>query len=91
MLFAFCGAGLGNFVRCKLTKHHLTLFLGIVASVASACVTYTILLRIAELIAGVSLQHEAGYICSMLFTPSMILLERTRDPVRLNTTAIKQR
>lgn len=67
MLFAFCGAGLGNFVRCKLTKHHLTLFLGIVASVASACVTYTILLRIAELIAGVSLQHEAGYICSMLF------------------------
>ena len=67
MLFAFCGAGLGNFVRCKLTKHHLTLFLGIVASVASAGVTYTILLRIAELIAGVSLQHEAGYICSMLF------------------------
>ena len=67
MLFAFCGAGLGNFVRCKLTKHHLTLFLGIVASVAAACVTYTILLRIAELIAGVSLQHEAGYICSMLF------------------------
>lgn len=67
MLFAFCGAGLGNFVRCKLTKHHLTLFLGIVASVASACVIYTILLRIAELIAGVSLQHEAGYICSMLF------------------------
>lgn len=68
MLFAFCGAGLGNFVRCKLTKHHLTLFLGIVASVASACVTYTILLRIAELIAGVSLQHEAGYICSMLLS-----------------------
>lgn len=67
MLFAFCGAGLGNFVRCKLTKHHLTLFLGIVASVAAACVTYTILLRIVELIAGVSLQHEAGYICSMLF------------------------
>lgn len=54
-------------VRCKLTKHHLTLFLGIVASVAAACVTYTILLRISELIAGVSLQHEAGYICSMLF------------------------
>lgn len=68
MLFAFCGAGLGNFVRCKLTKHHLTLFLGIVASVAAACVTYTILLRIAELIAGVSLQHEAGYICSMLLS-----------------------
>lgn len=67
MLFAFCGAGLGNFARCKLTKHHFTLFLGIVASVASACLTYVILLRIAEQILGVSLQHEAGYICSMLF------------------------
>ena len=49
MLFAFCGAGLGNFVRCKLTKHHLTLFLGIVASVASACVTYTSGIDLAKL------------------------------------------
>lgn len=74
MLFAFCGAGLGNFVRCKLTKHHLTLFLGIVASVASACVTYTILLRIAELIAGVSLQHEAGYPRISLTVPSIVIM-----------------
>ena len=29
MLLAFFGAGIGNFVRCKLTKHHFTLFLGI--------------------------------------------------------------
>lgn len=36
MLCAFCGAGIGNFVRCKLTKHHFTLFLGITASVCSA-------------------------------------------------------
>ena len=67
MLFAFCGAGIGNFVRCKLTKHHFTLFLGIVASVTSACLIYTIFLRIAEMIFGISLQHESGYVCSMLF------------------------
>ncbi len=67
MLFAFCGAGIGNFVRCKLTKHHFTLFLGIAASVTSACLIYTLLLRTAELIFGISLQHESGYVCSMLF------------------------
>ncbi len=36
----FFGAGIGNFVRCKLTKHHFTLFLGITASVAAACLIY---------------------------------------------------
>ena len=40
MLCAFCGAGIGNFVRCKLTKHHFTLFLGITASVCSASLVY---------------------------------------------------
>ena len=42
MLCAFCGAGIGNFVRCKLTKHHFTLFLGITASVCSASLVYSI-------------------------------------------------
>ena len=37
MFCAFIGAGLGNFLRCKLTKHHFTLFLGIVSSVSLAC------------------------------------------------------
>ena len=37
MFCAFVGAGLGNFFRCKLTKHHFTLFLGIVSSVSLAC------------------------------------------------------
>ena len=60
-------AGIGNFVRCKLTKHHFTLFLGITASVCSASLVYAILLKLAEVLFAVSAQHEAGYICSMLF------------------------
>ena len=67
MLLAFCGAGIGNFVRCKLTKHHFTLFLGITASVAAACIVYAALLKLTEVLFGISLDHEAGYICSMLF------------------------
>lgn len=67
MLCAFCGAGIGNFVRCKLTKHHFTMVLGISASVTSASLVYALLLKIAEVLFAVSAQHEAGYICSMLF------------------------
>ncbi|MCH3972434.1 MAG: threonine/serine exporter family protein [Oscillospiraceae bacterium] len=67
MICAFFGAGIGNFIRCKLTKHHYTLFLGIAASVSSACFVYALLLQLAEALFSVSLQHEAGYICSMLF------------------------
>lgn len=67
MFLAFVGAGVGNFIRCKLAKHHFTLFLCIVSSVAGACLVYTGLLRAAEQIFNVSLQHQAGYICSMLF------------------------
>ena len=67
MFCAFLGAGIGNFLRCKLTKHHFTLFLCIFSSVAAACLVYTGALKFAELLFTVSLQHEAGYICSMLF------------------------
>ena len=67
MLCAFFGAGIGNYLRCKLTKHHFTLFLCIAASVSSACLVYAGLLKIAELLWGISIQHEAGYICAMLF------------------------
>lgn len=74
MLFAFCGAGIGNFVRCKLTKHHFTLFLGITASVCSASLVYAVLLKLAEVLFAVSIQHEAGYICSMLFIIPVITL-----------------
>ena len=67
MFCAFAGAGIGNFLRCKLTKHHLTLFLGIVASVSLACLVYAGFLKIGEMLFGISVQHEAGYICAMLF------------------------
>ncbi len=67
MLCAFAGAGIGNYIRCKLSKHHFTLFLCIISSVSAACLTYTILLKLLEIIFAVNLQHEAGYICSMLF------------------------
>ena len=67
MLCAFFGAGIGNYLRCKLTKHHFTLFLCIAVSVSGACLVYAGLLKIAELLWGISIQHEAGYICAMLF------------------------
>ncbi len=67
MLCAFVGAGIGNYIRCKLSKHHFTLFLCIICSVSAACLSYTALLKLLEIIFAVNLQHEAGYICSMLF------------------------
>lgn len=67
MLCVFIGAGVGNYVRCKLTKHHFTLFLCIVSSVSLACFTYAGFLKLAEILWGISIQHEAGYICAMLF------------------------
>lgn len=67
MLCAFIGAGIGNFIRCKLSKHHFTLFLCIVSSVSAACLVYAGVLKIAELLLRISIQHEAGYICAMLF------------------------
>ena len=67
MFCAFWGAGIGHFIRCKLIKRHLTLFLNIMVSVSAACVSYTILFRLLEMFLHVRFQHEAGYICSMLF------------------------
>ena len=67
MFCAFVGAGIGNYLRCKLTKHHFTLFMCIAVSVSSACLVYAGFLKLAELLFHISVQHEAGYICSMLF------------------------
>ncbi|MDO5591187.1 MAG: threonine/serine exporter family protein [Lachnospiraceae bacterium] len=67
MFCAFIGAGIGNFVRCKLIRHHYTLFLCIVSSVSLACFAYAGLLKLGEILWNVSIQHEAGYICAMLF------------------------
>ena len=54
-------------MRCKLSKHHLTLVLCTTVSVAAACLVYAGCLKIAEMTCGINVQHEAGYICSMLF------------------------
>ena len=56
-----------NAIRCKLGKHHFTLFMCIAVSVSSACLVYAGFLKLAELLFHISVQHEAGYICSMLF------------------------
>lgn len=67
MLCAFAGAGIGNYIRCKLSKHHFTLFLCIISSVSAACLTYALLICVLGIAFSINLQHEAGYICSMLF------------------------
>ena len=67
MLCAFVGAGLGNTLRMKLIKHNYTLFLNVAASVSLACLVYALLFNFLETCFGISTQHEAGYICSMLF------------------------
>lgn len=67
MLCAFFGAGIGNYLRVQLIHRKYTLALQVVAGVAAACLSYTALLRMLELVFGVSANHEAGYICAMLF------------------------
>lgn len=67
MICAFIGAGVGNFLRCQLIKRHITLYLCVISSVALACVFYALSLQLINSIFSLSLNHEAGYICSMLF------------------------
>lgn len=67
MFCAFWGAGIGNYIRVQLLKRHLTLFLSIIVAVSAACLSYTALSRLLEMVLQVTFLHEAGYICSMLF------------------------
>ena len=67
MFCAFLGAGAGNYLRAKMNQHHLTLFLCTAASVALACIVYTIAFTALKSGFHVSIHHQAGYICSMLF------------------------
>ncbi|MGN0242125.1 MAG: threonine/serine exporter ThrE family protein, partial [Candidatus Weimeria sp.] len=67
MLCAFIGAGVGNFVRSNLISHRFTLFSNIIISVVCACLAYYFSFLAFMNIGGLSRQHEAGYICSMLF------------------------
>ncbi|WP_303837821.1 threonine/serine exporter ThrE family protein [Ruminococcus flavefaciens] len=85
MLCAFFGAGIGNFVRKKLLERHITLFANVAAGVASACCTYVIFIKLAELLLGVSAVHQAGYICSMLFViPGFPLITGGMDLAKLD-------
>ena len=67
MLLAFLGAGVGQYVRARLTQRHLTLFGCIALPVAAACLVYAALFRLASLLWPIDAQHQAGYICAMLF------------------------
>ena len=67
MLCAFIGAGAGNHLRCHLIKRHFTLYLCIISSVALACLSYTVSLRLLETFFSIPGSHEAGYICAMLY------------------------
>ena len=67
MLCAFIGAGIGNFLRCHLIKRHFTLYLCVISSVALACLSYIVSLRLIDTIFTLSGNHEAVYIWAMLF------------------------
>lgn len=55
MLCAFVGAGIGNYIRCRLSQKRYTLFLCITASVSAACLTFTGLLKLLEIAFSVNL------------------------------------
>lgn len=67
MFCTFIGAGLGNYVRSLMNSKHLTLFAGLAAGVAVACLTYLVISRTLEFSLHINVAHEAGYIGSMLF------------------------
>lgn len=67
MICAFLGAGVGNFLRKKMLTRHLNLFFCVMCSVAAACCTYVLSMNTAEWLFHLTDEHEAGYICSMLF------------------------
>lgn len=67
MICSFVGAGIGNWTRKKMGEHHLTTLAGIAASVAVACVSYLIVLKVLKLSFNIVAAHEAGYIGAMLF------------------------
>lgn len=85
MICAFLGAGVGNFVRCKMIHNKETLFANVGMGVAAACVTYGIAIMIMQAIFGVSEAHQAGYICSMLFViPGFPLITGGIDLAKLD-------
>lgn len=85
MILAFCGAGIGQFVRKKLIENRITLLANVTAGAATACCTYVILFKLAQLIFGISEVHQSGYICSMLFViPGFPLITGGIDLAKLD-------
>ena len=84
MICAFFGAGIGNFIRKKMLEKHITLVGNVSIAVASACVVYVLLLKLAEHLFGFTEMHQAGYICSMLFIiPGFPLITGGMDLAKL--------
>lgn len=67
MLCVFVGAGLGNYVRRKLSDFHITTLVGLALSVATACITYLLTFELLSQFFHIAHGHEAGYIGAMLF------------------------
>ena len=85
MICAFFGAGIGNLIRKKMLEKNITLFANVAAAVASACCTYVLCIKLAELLLNVSEVHQAGYICSMLFViPGFPLITGGMDLAKLD-------
>lgn len=85
MICAFFGAGVGNFVRKKMLEKHITLLANVTVGVASACCTYMLCVKLAELLTGAGEIHQAGYICSMLFViPGFPLITGGIDLAKLD-------
>lgn len=85
MLCAFIGAGVGNFVKRLMHDRNLSLFACVAVGVASACASYVGAIKLFELFTHVSANHEAGYICSMLFViPGFPLITGGIDLAKLD-------
>lgn len=67
VICAFCGAGMGNYVRSEMGKRKITLVAKIAVGVAIACLFYWIAFSLLRLFFHINYDHAYGYIGSMLF------------------------
>ena len=67
MICCFVGATIGNWIRNQLINRGLTLIVTIALGVATACLTYLLVVLGLEKLFHLPPTHEAGYIGSMLF------------------------
>lgn len=85
IICAFFGAGLGNFIRKLLLEKKITLLANVSVSVFSACTVYVLLTKLGELLFNISTNHQAGYICAMLFIiPGFPLITGGIDMAKLD-------